>query len=80
MGLARPAPGWALDMIHALEAERDTLRAWVERTARSPELRTRKAGYHARRVCLEAGALLAEVDGLYHRAPTAASEPERTTP
>jgi hypothetical protein len=51
--------------IDAALVESKKLRDWVERTAQDPNLRSRRACYHARRVALEAGALLAEMNGLY---------------
>lgn len=47
------------------QLERDRYKEFVVRTATDKNLRSRKACYHARRVCLEAGALLAEMDGTY---------------
>ena len=49
------------------------LRATIEDIASDKTLRTRQAGYHARRVALTCGALLAELDGTYTRAAAEAA-------
>ncbi len=52
----------------------EKLRAMVERIAADKNLRTRKAGYHARRTALECGAVLAELDGMYQKEQRDADE------
>lgn len=69
----RPIPSEVVEALAAdvrrLRDERDMLEAWVRRTADSPELRSKHAGYHARRVNLEAGKLLCRLVEMRDAAP-----------
>ena len=49
----------------------DDMTGFIRRTATDTYLRSRRAGYHARRVCLEAGAIMADINGTYRRTEAA---------
>jgi hypothetical protein len=53
----------ALSAMEKMAKKNDQLRAWIKRTAECPELRKKSAGYHARRLALEAAHVLEAAEG-----------------